>query len=72
MITDSSEIGIRKPDPRIFHMTLEQLGGMAPEQSMFLDDFEANITAAEALGIQGVLVESDPASAIAALDRLLG
>ncbi len=71
VITDSSEIGIRKPDPRIFHMTLEQLGGIRPEQSMFLDDFEANITAAEALGIRGVLVEPDPASAIAALDELL-
>jgi len=71
VITDSSEIGIRKPDPRIFHMTLEQLGNVPPQQSMFLDDFEANITAAEALGIRGVLVEPDPASAIAALDELL-
>jgi len=71
VIVDSSEVGIRKPDPRIFEMTLERLGGVAPEETVFLDDFASNLTAAEALGIRGILVEPDPGSALAALEALL-
>ncbi len=71
VIVDSSEIGIRKPDPRIFELTLERLA-IAPEEAAFLDDFPSNVTAAEALGIRGILVEPDPASALRSLDALLG
>ena len=70
VILDSSEIGIRKPDPRIFHLALEQLD-IAPGEAIFLDDYASNVHAAEALGIRGVLVEADPSSALAALDALL-
>ena len=31
LIVDSSAEGLRKPDPAIFHLTLERLGGIAPE-----------------------------------------
>ena len=70
VVVDSSEIGIRKPDPRIFQLALEQLG-IAPGEAIFLDDYASNIEAAEALGIPGILVEADPSSALAALDALL-
>ncbi|MCP5060459.1 MAG: HAD family phosphatase [bacterium] len=70
VVVDSSEVGIRKPDPRIFHLTLERLG-VAPDEALFLDDYANNVHAAEALGIRGVLVEADPSSALAVLDTLL-
>lgn len=71
LVIDSSEVGIRKPDPRIFQLTLERLGAIAPEEAMFLDDIASNIDAARKLGLRGVLVEPDPSSALAALDTLL-
>lgn len=70
VVVDSSEVGIRKPDPRIFQLTLERLG-IAADEAIFLDDYAGNLQAAEALGIRSVLVEADPSSALAALDALL-
>ena len=70
VIVDSSAVGIRKPDPRIYQICLDQLG-VAAERSVFLDDARGNIAAAEALGITGILVEDDHAPAMAELDRLL-
>lgn len=31
-VVDSSEVGMRKPDPAIFHLTLEKLGGPDPDR----------------------------------------
>lgn len=70
VIVDSSAVGMRKPDPRIYTMCLEQLG-VAPERSVFLDDAPGNIAAANALGMHGILVEDDHSGAMAELDRLL-
>jgi len=69
-IVDSSEVGIRKPDPRIFTMTLELLR-VAPENSVFLDDAPGNINAARDLGMHAILVEDDHTGAFTELDRLL-
>ena len=71
VIVDSSEVRMRKPNPAIFHHTLAQLGDVAPEECLFLDDAASNVAAAEALGIRGVVVKSDLADALAALDALL-
>jgi putative hydrolase of the HAD superfamily len=71
LVVDSSEVGMRKPDPRIFELVLEQLGGIEPERSVFLDDYFGNIVAAEALGMHGILVEAHYDQAIARLDELL-
>jgi putative hydrolase of the HAD superfamily len=57
-VVDSSEEGVRKPDPRIYLITCERLGS-APEQCVFVDDHPANVRAAEALGMRGVLVVGD-------------
>jgi len=70
-VVDSSEVGVRKPSPEIFRLALERVGGAAPERTLFLDDYEGNVRAAERLGLRGVLVEPDPASAIALLDEVL-
>ena len=71
VIVDSSEVGMRKPDPRIFELALERLGGIRPERALFLDDAASNVAAAEKLGIQSVLVRADLRDALAALDALL-
>jgi epoxide hydrolase-like predicted phosphatase len=71
VIVDSSEVGVRKPDPRIFELTLARLGGVAPERALFLDDAQSNVAAAERLGLRAVLVRPDLRDALAALDALL-
>jgi putative hydrolase of the HAD superfamily len=71
LVVDSSEVGVRKPDPAIYRLALEGLGGVAPERALFLDDYPSNIDAAEALGIRGILVDSDLSETLAALDRLI-
>lgn len=70
VIVDSSAVGMRKPDPRIYRMALDQLG-VAPERSVFLDDAPGNIAAARALGMHAILVEDDHTAAFGELDRLL-
>jgi epoxide hydrolase-like predicted phosphatase len=59
VIIDSSAVGLRKPDPAIFGLALDALGGVAPEAAVFLDDAPGNIAAAKALGIHAILVEDD-------------
>jgi putative hydrolase of the HAD superfamily len=70
-IVDSSEVGVRKPDPRIYHLTLERLGGIAPEEAVLLDDFEVNLAAARAIGMHAVYVGDDTDAMLAELERLL-
>ena len=69
-VVDSSEVGIRKPNPAIFERALE-VGGHTPDQVLFLDDFAGNVAAAEALGIRSILVDGDGAKTVADLDALL-
>ncbi len=71
-VIDSSEVGVRKPDPRIFELALAELGGIDPTRSVFLDDYLGNVEAARRVGMFGILVETDPAGALAELDQLLG
>ncbi len=72
VIVDSCRIGMRKPDPRIFQYALDRLGGIAPGRAVFLDDYEANVRAAETLGMRAILVEENPKKALTALDTILG
>jgi len=71
VVVDSAHVGVRKPDPRIFRLALERLGGTAPEQAVFLDDFHGNVAAAERLGMRGILVEEDHRPAMQMLRALL-
>jgi epoxide hydrolase-like predicted phosphatase len=70
IVIDSSKVGLRKPDPRIFGLALHELG-VAAERSVFLDDAPGNVAAACRLGMRGILVEDDHTGAMEALDRLL-
>ncbi len=49
----SGEVGITKPDPRIFNLFLEQTGLQA-DKLLFIDDSQANIAAARSLGWDAV------------------
>lgn len=49
----SGEVGMRKPEERIFRLAADRLG-LTPAQCAFVDDVEANVVAAAALGFTGV------------------
>jgi putative hydrolase of the HAD superfamily len=66
----SSEVGMRKPEERIFRYALGELG-LRPEECVFIDDLEANIAAAEAIGLIGVH-HVDARSTAAAVWQLVG
>jgi len=70
VVVISGEVGMRKPEERIFRHVAGLLG-LAPEECLFIDDIEANITAAEALGMTGIL-HTDPMATLARLGELLG
>ncbi len=70
VVVDSSEVGMRKPDPAIYHHALELLGAQA-EHSVFLDDFAGNVDAAVRLGMRGIVVGSDIHEVIGRLDAML-
>jgi putative hydrolase of the HAD superfamily len=59
VIVDSAWVGMRKPDPGIYRLTLARLGGIAPERALFVDDNELNVEAARRLGIHAVHFDSN-------------
>jgi len=71
VIVDSSEVGLRKPNPAIYELALERIGGVAPESALFLDDHPNNVRAAERLGIRGLLVTPELEPTLRVLDALI-
>jgi glucose-1-phosphatase len=53
----SAEVGLKKPEPEIYHRILMELE-VEPEEAVFVDDFEENITAAHKLGMHAVHFKS--------------
>ena len=53
VVIDSSKVGLRKPDPRIYELTCERLG-VSADRCMFIDDLACNIEAASALGMHTI------------------
>ena len=70
LVVDSAFVGTRKPEPRIYAITLERLG-LPAEQCVFVDDLEVNVSGARRAGMHGVHFR-DTAQAIAEIDALLG
>lgn len=70
LVVESSVIGLRKPDPRIYLYTCEKLG-IEPPQAVFLDDLGMNLKPARALGMMTIKV-ADAGEAIAELESALG
>lgn len=55
--TYSCNLGTWKPDVKMYFHALEQMG-LAPDQTVFVDDWEPNLDGAAACGIHGVLIKS--------------
>jgi putative hydrolase of the HAD superfamily len=53
VVVDSAFVGTRKPEPKIYRITLERLGA-TPEATLFIDDAEANCEGARQLGMTAV------------------
>jgi len=69
-LIESSKIGIRKPDPRIYQMMCEALS-VAPQDCVYLDDLGGNLKPARAMGMTTIKVESGP-QAVADLEAATG
>src|SRR5215467_2461474 len=69
-IVESSKIGVRKPDPRIYQHACELLG-VRPEDCIYLDDLGINLKPARALGMRTIKV-GDPDVAIDELQAMVG
>jgi len=68
-LTISAEVGVAKPEAKIYLLALEQ-AQVEPEAAVFVDDVPANIEACEALGMKGILFR-DPLKAMNELKKLL-
>ena len=56
-IVDSSQVGIRKPDERIYELTARKLG-MSTSSCVMIDDLHHNVKGAEKTGMAGILFTS--------------
>ena len=54
---ESTRVGLRKPDPRIYQLACSQLG-VKPAEAVFLDDIGLNLKGARALGMTTIKVVS--------------
>jgi putative hydrolase of the HAD superfamily len=69
VVVDSAFVGLRKPDPRIYELTLERLA-LPASACAFVDDLPHNCEAATALGLHAVWFQ-DTGQAIAELKTLV-
>jgi putative hydrolase of the HAD superfamily len=65
----SAEVGVMKPEARIYQTALEQAGA-SPNEAVFVDDFYENIEGCEKVGIRGIHFK-DPESTLKQLKSLL-
>jgi putative hydrolase of the HAD superfamily len=59
LVVDSAWVGMRKPEPQIYELTLERLGGVKPSDCLFVDDNELNVQTARELGMCAVQFRSN-------------
>jgi epoxide hydrolase-like predicted phosphatase len=69
VFVESSKVGLRKPDPRIYAHVCEALA-IAPREAVFLDDIGRNLKTARELGMTTIKVDA-PEQALAELSRHL-
>lgn len=70
LVVDSSFEGTRKPEPRIYEITLSRLG-LSAADCAFIDDVDVNVTAANELGLHGIHFRTTE-QVLAELDALVG
>lgn len=59
LVVDSAWVGMRKPDPAIYELTVSRLGGVEVSECLFVDDNELNVEAARQLGMAAVHFRSN-------------
>lgn len=69
-VVESSRLGWRKPDPRIYRHACDLLG-VAPEHCVYLDDLGINLKPARAMGMRTIKV-TDPDQALGELEAMVG
>lgn len=67
---ESSKLGMRKPDPRIYQLACETMG-VAPAEVVYLDDIGYNLKPAREQGMKTIKVD-DPHHALTELATYLG
>lgn len=70
VIVISAEVGLIKPDPRIYQLALAELG-VSPDEVVFLDDMQQNVDAARFVGMHGVLF-ADTRQAMDDISAIIG
>jgi len=70
VIVESSKVGMRKPDPRIYEVATEALG-VPPQETVFLDDLGINLKPARAMGMTTIKVV-DAEEALNELEAAVG
>jgi epoxide hydrolase-like predicted phosphatase len=71
LIIYSHEVGMVKPDPRIYALTCERLR-LRPEEIIFLDDKEKNIASSREYGMCGILFKGNAQATSEIEDYLKG
>jgi epoxide hydrolase-like predicted phosphatase len=60
LVVDSGWVGMRKPQPEIYQLTVERLGGgLEPAECLFVDDNQVNVEAARDLGMIAIHFRSN-------------
>ena len=76
-VIDSGFVGTRKPEPRIYEITYEQISKLEhlhdvkPEECVLVDDIEVNCDAAREFGFQAVRYHGGVVSVVDELGALL-
>lgn len=69
-IVISAELGLAKPDPRIYELAIKRLD-LSANETIFVDDFPHNVEAAQKVGLQGILFKT-PHQTRQELEQILG
>ncbi|MGH3799819.1 MAG: HAD-IA family hydrolase [Pseudonocardiaceae bacterium] len=70
VVVISDQVGLRKPDPEIFALTLTRLE-LPGQRCVFVDDVARYLPAARALGM-ATIHAADPATTVTKLERIFG
>lgn len=70
VIVESSQVGVRKPEPEFYRIACDLLS-IEPHEAVFLDDLGVNLKPAKAMGMTTIKVV-DPDVAIAELEAAVG
>jgi epoxide hydrolase-like predicted phosphatase len=70
VVVDSAFVGSRKPEREIYDITLERMGGVKPQECVFVDDIDVNCEGARELGMHPVRFE-ETSRAIVEVEALL-